>query len=211
MRVIRQTLAAVGIAALVVPAAALSVAASSGADETVPGAVVTAWSQPAQTLVAAGAEASPLDRGGYVVEVVAPPPPPPPVVPEPQTASAGTSFAAAPQSYSGANVVAYAEEFVGKVMYGPGNHPDDSFSCDGYVQYVFAAFGISLPRGANQQAARGYEISPSEGRAGDLLWWPDTHIAIYDGNGGMLHSVEPGRAVTHRPDLWGDPAFIRLP
>ena len=41
-------------------------------------------------------------------------------------------------------MLAYAAQFVGVVPYGTGNTPSTSFSCDGYTQYVFAGFGISL-------------------------------------------------------------------
>ena len=89
--------------------------------------------------------------------------------------------------------------------------PSDSFACDGYVQYVFGAFGVSLPRGAGAQAASGVQISASEAVAGDLLYWPEGHIAIYDGAGGMYDSPDWGRYVQHRLSIWGDPVYIRIP
>lgn len=114
------------------------------------------------------------------------------------------------QSYSGAAVLAYAAQFVGKVPYGEGNSPTTSFSCDGYTQYVFAGFGISLPRGADHQAALGVQIDKSQAVAGDLVWWPGRHIGIYDGAGGMYNSPTWGRYVEHVATLWGSPVFIRL-
>lgn len=212
MRAVKQTLTVLTVAALVVPvaSAAFAVVPETGlADASVARTAQTAWDAPAQSLVVAGDAAVGLDRGSYSVEVIAPQP----VAAAPVDAAAGAtapSFGAPAQSYSGDNVVAYAWQFVGKVPYGTGNDPNDSFSCDGYVQYVFKGFGIQLPRGANQQAALGVQIPASEARAGDLLWWPDTHIAIYDGNGGMLDSPYEGLMVRHRPDLWNDPIFIRL-
>lgn len=112
------------------------------------------------------------------------------------------------QTYSGAAVVAYASQFVGKVPYGSGNHPSTSFSCDGLTQYVFAAFGISLPRGVSAQVAMGVPVSKEDARAGDLVWWPG-HLGIYDGNGTTIHSPVPGRYVSHQP-LWGNPVYIRI-
>ncbi len=112
--------------------------------------------------------------------------------------------------YSGAAVLAYAAQFVGVVPYGWGNTPQTSFSCDGYTQYVFAAFGISLPRGADHQARLGVRISKADAVAGDLVYWPGQHIGIYDGAGGMYNSPRPGRYVEHVGSLWGSPLFIRL-
>jgi cell wall-associated NlpC family hydrolase len=121
------------------------------------------------------------------------------------------SVVAPAPSYSGSAVIAYAQQFVGVVPYGDGNNPNDSFSCDGLVQYVMGAFGKSLPRGADHQAAIGTQIPQSQAVAGDLLWYPGQHIGIYDGNGGMIDSPGWGRFVLHRNYVWGNPIYIRLP
>ncbi len=122
----------------------------------------------------------------------------------------GVSVNAPAPSYSGAAVLAYASQFVGVVPYGTGNSPDTSFSCDGFTQYVFSGFGISLPRGADHQARLGVRISQADAVAGDLVYWPGQHIGIYDGAGGMYNSPRPGRYVEHAGSLWGSPLFIRL-
>lgn len=113
-------------------------------------------------------------------------------------------------SYSGAAVLEYAAQFVGVVPYGTGNSPETSFSCDGFTQYVFSGFGISLPRGADHQARLGVSISKADAVAGDLVYWPGQHIGIYDGAGGMYNSPRPGRYAEHVSSLWGSPLFIRL-
>lgn len=187
---------------------------------------------PAQTfVVASAAQAQASARDGFEA-VYTPPPPPEPepvetaspepagvVEPDPAAESDPEADPSAdggaplevtpPQGYSGADVIAYAEQFVGVVPYGYGNDPNDSFSCDGLVQYVFAAFGYSLPRGADSQASMGTVISPAEAQAGDLLWWPGQHIGIYDGAGGMIDSPDFGRFVEHR-GIWGSPVYVRL-
>lgn len=111
--------------------------------------------------------------------------------------------------YSGQAVVEYAKQFVGVVPYGTGNTPDTSFSCDGLTQYVFAQFGISLPRMVSNQAARGIRIAPEDAQAGDLVVWPIGHIGIYDGSGGVIDSPDWGRKVVHR-GLWGSYYFVRI-
>ena len=121
-----------------------------------------------------------------------------------------TGIAPPAQSYSGAALLSYAAQFVGVVPYGSGNSPSTSFSCDGYTQYVFAGFGISLPRGADHQARLGVRISQAEAVAGDLVYWPGQHIGIYDGAGGMYNSPTWGRYVEHASKLWGSQLFVRL-
>lgn len=121
-----------------------------------------------------------------------------------------TGSAPPAQTYSGSGLLSYAATFVGLVPYGSGNSPTTSFSCDGFTQYVFASFGVSLPRGADHQARLGVRISQTEAVAGDLIWWPGKHIGIYDGAGGMYNSPVWGRYVEHVSGLWGSPVFIRL-
>ncbi|MGA1837813.1 C40 family peptidase [Herbiconiux sp. 11R-BC] len=126
------------------------------------------------------------------------------------SAPSAPSYDPPAQSYSGEAVVAYAEQFVGVVPYGWGADPSDSFGCDGLTQYVFGQFGISLPRLVSRQAAMGVRVSPQDAQAGDLVVWPGTHIGIYDGHGGVIHSPDWGRYVTHATGLWGSFYFVRL-
>lgn len=112
-------------------------------------------------------------------------------------------------SYSGAAIVAFAEQFVGVVPYGSGASPDTSFGCDGLTQYVFGAFGIYLPRTVSNQAAMGIPIAPEDAQAGDLMVYPIGHIGIYAGDGTMIDSPDWGRYVEHRP-VWGSYYFVRI-
>ncbi|GGF18618.1 C40 family peptidase [Subtercola lobariae] len=114
------------------------------------------------------------------------------------------------QAFDGNAVVAYAEQYVGVVPYSAGNTPSEGFGCDGFTQWVYGHFGISLPRLVSRQTAMGIRVSSSEVRAGDLVVWPNTHIGIYDGHGGVIHSPDWGRYVTHNPGLWGSYIFIRI-
>lgn len=127
------------------------------------------------------------------------------------TASTGGYTAVPPTtSYSGQAIVDYAEQFVGVVPYGYGNDPSDSFSCDGLTQYVFGQFGISLGRGVTAQQQQGTRVSAEQAQAGDLVIWPGQHVGIYDGHGGIIHSPDFGRKVTHASSLWGSYYFIRI-
>jgi cell wall-associated NlpC family hydrolase len=176
---------------------------------TEPTAVVKQAKQgSAQTLVSYASESSetPVVRDGYAVTIA----PKRPTVAANRYVSTAFTINPPAQVYSGAAVLAYAAQFVGKVPYGMGNTPTTSFSCDGFTQYVFAAFGIALPRGADHQARLGVQISKADAVAGDLVWWPGQHVGIYDGAGGMYNSPTWGRYVEHVGTLWGSPVFIRL-
>jgi cell wall-associated NlpC family hydrolase len=110
----------------------------------------------------------------------------------------------------GTAVVQYAMQFVGMVPYiMGGNSPSTGFTCDTFVRYVYAGFGVHLTGNAVAEAAQGTVIPRSEAVAGDLVYYPHQHIGIYDGNGGIVDAPKPGTDVSHRA-IWGNPQFIRL-
>lgn len=208
------------LGAIVAAGALIATAAIPAYASTTAGPVVSHRSAAVQlvSFTSTAAVAAP-SRDGYTVTV------PKPVVVAAVAVARSTSAVATPavasrystvsiappaQAYSGAAVLAYAAQFVGVVPYGSGNSPQTSFSCDGYTQYVFAGFGISLPRTADAQARLGVRISQADAVAGDLVYWPGQHVGIYDGAGGMYNSPNWGRYVEHVGSLWGAPLFIRL-
>ena len=70
-------------------------------------------------------------------------------------------------SNKGAEVVAYAKQFLGcKYVYG-GTSPS-GFDCSGFTQYVYKHFGVNLNRTAESQASNGTAVSKSNLKAGDL-------------------------------------------
>ncbi|WP_426626158.1 C40 family peptidase [Leifsonia sp. McL0607] len=124
------------------------------------------------------------------------------------------AFAAPAPARSGAAIVAFAEQYVGVVPYSTGASPSAGFECDGLVQWVYAAFGVALPRGVNEQASRGVDISRDQVQDGDLIVYPGAHIGLAhvlpDGIIDIIDAPDWGRTVAERP-YWGDPAFVRIP
>lgn len=59
--------------------------------------------------------------------------------------------------------------------------------CSGLVQTVFGAFGIALPRDADQQSVCGEEVALSEVKVGDLLFFPG-HVALSLGGSRFIHA-----------------------
>lgn len=209
--VTRRTAAGCAIAALIVPLAATAAFAFHPAEASASPRTVSLVVDPQTYTVASSAQETSATRAVFDV-VYTPPAPVVEAAPASASAAATPATAAGPQQYSGDAVVAFAATFVGVVPYGWGADPSDSFGCDGLVQYVFGHFGISLPRGADNQAALGTVISADEARAGDLVWWPGRHIGIWDGAGGIIDSPDWGRYVEHHAP-WassGPPIFIRL-
>ena len=92
-------------------------------------------------------------------------------------------------SYSGAGsaVASYATQFVGNTYVYGGTSLTNGADCSGFVQSVYANFGVSLPRTSYEQMTVGTEVSYSEAQPGDLICYGG-HVAIYLGNGQIVHA-----------------------
>ena len=67
------------------------------------------------------------------------------------------------------------------------------FDCSGFTQYAFARAGIYLPRMADSQFYSGRQISMSQLRPGDLIFFTTyepgaSHVGIYVGDGNFIHA-----------------------
>lgn len=97
------------------------------------------------------------------------------------------------------DLIAYAKKFEG-VPYVYGGETPKGFDCSGYVRYVFAHFGIKLPRTSQDQARAGVAVDEGHLSPGDLVlsdWGegPNSHIAIYAGNSTLLEAPRTGETV----------------
>jgi peptidoglycan hydrolase CwlO-like protein len=103
-------------------------------------------------------------------------------------------------SSSASAIVAYASTFQG-VPYAWGGNGPSSFDCAGFTCYVFAHFGISLERVADQQQQQGTSVSRDELQPGDLVFFgsPAHHVGIYVGDGCMIHAPHTGDVVKISP------------
>jgi len=67
------------------------------------------------------------------------------------------------------------------------------FDCSGFTQYVFAQYGVSLPRAVEAQYKEGSRIDPKDLSAGDLLFFTTTergasHVGISVGTDQFVHA-----------------------
>lgn len=91
-------------------------------------------------------------------------------------------------------IIAYAKQFLG-VPYVYGASGPDSFDCSGFTKYVYAHFGYQLNRSASGQLDNGQEVSLSEIRPGDLVFFiydgetkRASHVGMYIGNDQFIHA-----------------------
>ena len=95
-------------------------------------------------------------------------------------------------SYISNRIISNAMDYLG-VPYVFGGTSPYGFDCSGYVQYVFANAGISLPRTADVQYEVGTPVSTTELVAGDLVFfttytWGASHVGIYLGDNKFIHA-----------------------
>jgi len=79
------------------------------------------------------------------------------------------------------------------VRYQLGGLSKKGIDCSGFVSVTFKEqFGITLPRTTRQQAQKGVEISRSQLKAGDLVFFKTSlkvrHVGIYIEGGEFLHA-----------------------
>ena len=98
-------------------------------------------------------------------------------------------------------VIDLAHKQLGK-PYVWGAEGPNSFDCSGLVYYVYKnAASITLPRTSSAQYSAGVAVSRSNLKAGDLIFSSTdgsgrvTHVAIYVGNGQMIHAPRTGKNV----------------
>ncbi|HCE78440.1 MAG TPA: hydrolase, partial [Lachnospiraceae bacterium] len=80
-----------------------------------------------------------------------------------------SSGSTAASSGSGSAVAAYACQFVGNPYVWGGTSLTNGCDCSGFVQSVYAHFGISLSRTTYTQANEGVAVSYSDMQPGDVI------------------------------------------
>lgn len=100
-----------------------------------------------------------------------------------ESSSSSSSYS----SGSGSSVVDFATQFVGNPYVWGGTSLTNGADCSGFVQSVYANFGVSLPRTSYEQQNAGTEVSYADAQPGDLICYGG-HVAIYMGNGQIVHA-----------------------
>lgn len=101
---------------------------------------------------------------------------------------------------SPSDVIDYAKQFVGNPYVWGGTDPHTGADCSGFLQYVFAHFGIRIPRTSYEQRTAGKRVSYSNMKPGDIVCYSG-HVAMYIGNNQILHArnERAGIGITSNP------------
>ncbi|MFK4099909.1 C40 family peptidase [Streptomyces sp. NPDC019531] len=100
-------------------------------------------------------------------------------------------------SEAGKLAVKYATTQIGK-PYEWGAEGPDSYDCSGLTSQAWAAAGKPTPRTSQEQWKQLKHIDIKDMRPGDLIIYFDdaSHVAMYIGEGAIVHAPRPGRTVT---------------
>ncbi|UUZ79250.1 C40 family peptidase [Paenibacillus sp. P26] len=102
---------------------------------------------------------------------------------------------------TGPQLVETARQFVGLPYLWAGTS-GFGFDCSGFTYSLYRFYGIAIPRDAKDQEVAGTKVKPEELQPGDLLFYAHNkgkgqvhHVAMYIGEGRMIHSPQTGRTV----------------
>ncbi len=103
----------------------------------------------------------------------------------------------APKGVTGNDVVQAALAYKG-VPYVLGGESKSGIDCSGLVQAAFGDLGVSVPRLVHEQETVGQPVaSLKDAKPGDLIVLNgNNHIAIWMGDGTVIHAPYPGRTVS---------------
>jgi len=77
----------------------------------------------------------------------------------------------------------------------------NSYDCSGLMMWAWGKAGVSLSHSSKAQTGEGRPVSKSDLMPGDLIFYysPVSHVAMYLGNGRIVHAPRPGKSVEIAP------------
>lgn len=114
----------------------------------------------------------------------------------------------------GVELAEFAKQYVGYPYVWGGTSLTEGADCSGFVMTVFKNFNYSLPRTADDQSLCGKSVSQSNVRPGDLVFYDYgtgvvQHVAIYIGNGQIVHAANTRSGIIVSAAFYNTPIAIR--
>lgn len=111
------------------------------------------------------------------------------------------------------DLVQFAKQFVGNPYVWGGTSLTNGADCSGFTMSIYKKYGVSLPHHAASQAQLGTKIEYGSAQPGDLVFYAKNgsinHVAIYIGNGQVIHASSPKTGIKISTWNYRTPACIR--
>ena len=127
---------------------------------------------------------------------------------EASEAAAKAEEEASAKAGTGQAIVDYACQVIGNPYVWGGTSLTNGADCSGFVQSVFAHFGISLPRTTWDMENVGTPVSYDQAIPGDIILY-DGHVGIYMGDGQIVNAINSSRGIGILPATYTSIITVR--
>ncbi|BFL14448.1 C40 family peptidase [[Clostridium] hylemonae] len=127
---------------------------------------------------------------------------------EAEEAAAKAEEEAQAKAGTGQAVVDYACQFIGNPYVWGGTSLTNGADCSGFVQSVYAHFGVSLPRTTWDMENVGTPVSYDQAIPGDIILY-DGHVGIYMGDGQIVNAINSARGIGILPATYTNIITVR--
>ena len=127
---------------------------------------------------------------------------------EASEAAAKAEEEASAKAGTGQAIVDYACQFIGNPYVWGGTSLTNGADCSGFVQSVFAHFGISLPRTTWDMENVGTPVSYDQAIPGDIILY-DGHVGIFMGDGQIVNAINSSRGIGILPATYTSIITVR--
>lgn len=111
------------------------------------------------------------------------------------------------QAIAGSSIIAEASKYVGIAYRSGGSSPDTGFDCSGFVSYVYAQFGITLPHSSGAYYSVGTRVDSPQ--PGDIIVTPG-HVGLYAGPNLQIDAPVNGKTIQFRAIWQTNPIYVRV-
>ena len=127
---------------------------------------------------------------------------------EAEEAAARAREEAEAKAGTGQAIVDFACQFIGNPYVWGGTSLTNGADCSGFVQSVFAHFGVSLPRTTRDLVSVGTPVSYNQAIPGDLILYSG-HVGIYMGNGQIVNAINSAQGIGILPATYTNIVTVR--
>ena len=115
---------------------------------------------------------------------------------------------AAAKGGTGQAIVDFACQFIGNPYVWGGTSLTNGADCSGFVQSVFAHFGIRVPRTTRDLVSVGTPVSYDQAIPGDIILYSG-HVGIYMGNGQIVNAINSAQGIGILPATYTSIVTVR--